>query len=168
MNWKRGLGIGLLFVGLFLVSTARVLTGAVVGSQPQNLLGLAGLLVFVVGVIMVMQGGRGEGGLERQTRVNMAVTEPGLIRHKERAERNEKVKRSIYHLIEELEKGNTKPGTGSHGIKRTPIIEHRARAGGRIYVIQKGQNEYDLIAVSSKANQDAVINKLIDIYGRKS
>lgn len=53
MNYKRGLGIGLIFVGLFIVLTSRVITGAVIGFQPENYLGLFGVLVFLVGVFLV-------------------------------------------------------------------------------------------------------------------
>jgi len=53
-NWKRGLGIGLIFAGIFIIFTARVLTGAVVGFSKENYLGIFGILVFVVGVVMVL------------------------------------------------------------------------------------------------------------------
>jgi len=54
MNYKRGLGIGLIFIGLFVVLTSKIITGAVIGFRPENYLGLVGVLVFVVGVFLVL------------------------------------------------------------------------------------------------------------------
>lgn len=54
MNWKRGIGIGLIFVGVYIILTARVLTGAVVGSSPRNFLGILGVLILVAGMLMVL------------------------------------------------------------------------------------------------------------------
>lgn len=53
MNWKRGLGIGLIFIGIFISLTARVLTGAVVGFSSKNYLGVLGVLLLVGGILLV-------------------------------------------------------------------------------------------------------------------
>lgn len=53
MNWKKGFGIGLLFIGVFIIFTSRVLTGAVIGAKPENYLGILGILVFVVGIVIL-------------------------------------------------------------------------------------------------------------------
>jgi len=58
MNWKRGFGIGLLFVGVFISMTSRVLTGAVIGFQPQNYLGLLGVVLFIGGLVLMVIGNR--------------------------------------------------------------------------------------------------------------
>lgn len=54
MDWKRGLGIGLLFAGVFLILTAGALTGAVVGGKPQNLLGIFGVIVLIAGMLLIL------------------------------------------------------------------------------------------------------------------
>ncbi len=54
MSWKRGLGIGLIFAGIFIIASARVLTGAVVGVKPENYLGIFGVLVLAGGILLVL------------------------------------------------------------------------------------------------------------------
>lgn len=54
MDWKRGLGIGLVFVGIFIIAAARAITGAIVGSAPKFLLGWFGILILIAGMILVL------------------------------------------------------------------------------------------------------------------
>ncbi len=49
MNWKRGFGISLVLIGLFIFFTGRVLTGAVIGVSFENFLGLFGILILFAG-----------------------------------------------------------------------------------------------------------------------
>jgi len=53
MNWKRGLGIGLVFVGIFIMLTSVVITGNVVGFGSSDYLGLFGVLMFIVGAVLI-------------------------------------------------------------------------------------------------------------------
>ncbi|MEK6872908.1 MAG: hypothetical protein AABW90_02765 [Nanoarchaeota archaeon] len=65
MSWKRGLGIGLIFVGLFVVVTNAVITGAVIGFNPENYLGLLGIFLFIIGIFLTVVGtASSAGGLE--------------------------------------------------------------------------------------------------------
>jgi len=54
MDWKRGFGIGLIFFGMIIILTSKVITGAVIGFRPSNFLGLFGFLVFVMGIFLVL------------------------------------------------------------------------------------------------------------------
>ena len=54
MYWKRGLGIGLIFIGLFIILTNSFITGAVIGFQPQNYLGLFGIIIFISGILLIV------------------------------------------------------------------------------------------------------------------
>lgn len=54
MNTKRALGYFLILMGLYIIITGRVITGAVIGFQPQNYLSLLGVLVFIIGVFLVL------------------------------------------------------------------------------------------------------------------
>lgn len=54
MYWKRGLGIGLIFIGLFIILTNSFITGAVIGFQPQNYLGLFGIIIFISGILLLI------------------------------------------------------------------------------------------------------------------
>jgi len=53
MNFKRGLGIVLIFIGLFMVVITKNITGAVIGFGPENYAGFFGVLIFVIGVFLV-------------------------------------------------------------------------------------------------------------------
>ena len=57
MDWKRGVGFGLIFIGMYIAITARVFTGAVVGFEPQNLISLLGAGVFIAGIFLVFVSG---------------------------------------------------------------------------------------------------------------
>ncbi|OGJ21440.1 hypothetical protein A3K73_09025 [Candidatus Pacearchaeota archaeon RBG_13_36_9] len=54
MFWKKGLGIGLIFTGIYLILTNAALTGAVVGFGQEYLLGLLGILVFIAGAGIIL------------------------------------------------------------------------------------------------------------------
>lgn len=54
MNWKRGLGVGLIFIGFFICLTAGVITGAVIGFSSENYLGLFGVFVLVGGILLLL------------------------------------------------------------------------------------------------------------------
>lgn len=60
MNWKRGFGIGLIFIGIFIIFTSVILTGAVIGS-PGNYLGMFGVLILVAGMVIVLMAGDRQG-----------------------------------------------------------------------------------------------------------
>jgi rRNA-processing protein FCF1 len=71
MNWKKGFGIGLMFVGLFLIVVNAGITGNVIGFSEANsfeVLGYLGVIVFLVGSFFIfMAKKRGvpmPGGLE--------------------------------------------------------------------------------------------------------
>jgi hypothetical protein len=53
MNWKRGLGIVLLFVGIGLSFTSRIILGAVIGFNHVSYSGMLGILVFIAGIFLI-------------------------------------------------------------------------------------------------------------------
>ncbi len=53
MNLKKGLGIALIFAGLLLVATGKIITGAVIGTNFQNYPSMLGILIFIIGVFLV-------------------------------------------------------------------------------------------------------------------
>ena len=53
MNLKRGLGIALIFAGLLLVATGKIITGAVIGTNLQNFSSMLGILIFMIGVFLI-------------------------------------------------------------------------------------------------------------------
>jgi|SRR3989344_3215974 len=57
MDYKRGLGIGLIFMGLFLILTGNIITGAVIGTSPENYLSLIGVVIFITGIFLILVSG---------------------------------------------------------------------------------------------------------------
>ena len=64
-SWKKGFGISLIIVGVFIVLIGKAITGAVIGFSSENYLSLLGIIVFVVGIALMFEGRRGEGDLVR-------------------------------------------------------------------------------------------------------
>ena len=54
MFWKKGLGIGLIFTGVYLILTNAALTGAIIGFGEENLLSMLGVLVLIVGIVFLI------------------------------------------------------------------------------------------------------------------
>lgn len=53
MKTKRVLGFFLVFAGLFIILTGKAITGAVIGFQPKNYLGLLGILICLTGIFLI-------------------------------------------------------------------------------------------------------------------
>ena len=85
----------------------------------------------------------------------------------EDASQNESVQRELDHLVLELSKGNLHAGLGRPGhLEGTDIYYLRGRNGGRLYY-HKTKDGYDILAKSGKgSNQEKVINKLLEMYGK--
>ena len=54
MNLKQGLGIGLVFIGFYIIFIADTFTGSVIGTQKQNLLGWLGVISLILGIVLVL------------------------------------------------------------------------------------------------------------------
>jgi len=54
MDWKRGFGVSLMLIGLFITLTSKTITGAVIGFQPINYLGVFGVFIFVLGIFLII------------------------------------------------------------------------------------------------------------------
>lgn len=60
MNWKKGLGIGLIFIGLYMALIGGAITGAVIGTSPKNYLSMVGILAVIVGGVLILVEEMGE------------------------------------------------------------------------------------------------------------
>lgn len=95
------------------------------------------------------------------------LNDRSLSRLAQEASNNLLVERDTEHVIEELRKGNERPGMSVKYISGTDgIIEYRARRGARVYAKRDGDN-LDVVGISSKSNQDNVINILKQKFPRK-
>ncbi len=80
---------------------------------------------------------------------------------------DQKVQRDLDHLTKELSKGNTEAGLGTKYLEGTENIRYmRGRNGGRLYFREIGGG-YVVVAKSSKKNQDQVMGRLQEFYGKK-
>lgn len=53
MDWKKRIGIALIVLGIWIIVAAGVITGAVVGLERENLFGVLGIMVLVLGVLVI-------------------------------------------------------------------------------------------------------------------
>ena len=54
--FKRYLGLGFIIIGIFVLFAGKIMTGAVIGFSRENLLGMSGLLVFIIGSVLLLLG----------------------------------------------------------------------------------------------------------------
>ena len=85
-----------------------------------------------------------------------------LVKEAERA--GASLQSEIDHLTGELAKGNLNPGIGSRSLFNG-IIEARSANGGRVY-FRNIRGTIEILAKSTKANQDKVISTLQRLYGK--
>ena len=69
----------------------------------------------------------------------------------------------IQKITDQLKRGNLNPGIGNKPIGRG-ITESRTRGGARVYWrVREGQTE--ILGISGKDNQQAVINEVLQHFG---
>ncbi len=73
------------------------------------------------------------------------------------------VQKSLDGLVSQLSKGNMNPGIGTKHLF-SGIFEARARDGARVYFRQTEGGGIEVVAKSSKQNQEQVIGRLKDMY----
>jgi len=88
--------------------------------------------------------------------------DPGLVRQAQAAGRTHQ--QSIDRLTAQLGNGNFNPGIGTRGVFGK-VLEAKARDGARVYFRILGNGDAEILAKSSKANQDAVIKILQQLFG---
>lgn len=162
----RILGMSIFAVGVvsFLSSNFSI-TGAVSGTQNGFSFGFfAGLLLSVLGLAVFSTA-----HLEHRVELHSAIKQyPPILRLTKEATKNQDVEREMNHLIYQFMRGNPQAGLGAPGhLSGTPIHYLRGRNSARLFYIQNGPEEYTIVGKASKANEQQVIDKLIELYGRK-
>lgn len=103
--------------------------------------------------------------------VTTSIEDPGLQRAAEAACTNDQVRNELIHLEEQLAAGNERPGIGLGKYICPNVWEHRTHNGARLFV-RKFENGKRLVIVGksgkSTKNQKFVINRVKEIYGKKS
>ena len=156
------LGTGILLVA---VSSSSV-TGGVAGaaSQEDTLLSSIGLFFVLVSLFLEVY----STGQKQHVNITSAIKQdPGLIRRAEEAARNQDVQRGLNHLEDNLYHGHL-AGLKPEHVSGTDVNYLRDRTGARLFYRQMGEQSFQIVgkAGKDKANQDAVMAKLRERYGR--
>ncbi|MDD5193190.1 MAG: DUF308 domain-containing protein [Candidatus Nanoarchaeia archaeon] len=131
-NWKRSLGIVLLFVGIGFSFTSKTLTGAVIGLSALNLLGVFGILSFIAGLIILYSA-----TLEERTEgIDEIVGEAEHLINEQRQKFRanpayviglEDIERKLYADVDEYHRVETK---GDSGLRKKMLKRLRRRVDG--------------------------------------
>jgi len=121
----------------------------------------AGFSVATLGVGKVVSGGAAIAGQVAQRVASSIKASPLLVREAQAA--GQSVQRSLDALVGQLAKGNMNPGSGTKHLF-SGVFEARAKDGARVY-FRKISDGIEVLAKSSKANQDKVIKTLKELYG---
>ena len=156
--------IFLVFGLLLLVNSQANITGAVIGASktPSGAGFFAGVSLILVSFILFAMS---ISSLENRIRViNHVKSTKSFKKLSEKARRNQQVNTGLNNLYGQLKRGNLQAGIGKHFLKHTKgIFELRARGGARLYC-RRIPEGYEILAESSKQNQDRVIKELQETY----
>lgn len=165
MNKKRLLGFGFISLAIIIVVSNTNITGAIIGTSTSNYLSLVALVFFIVGGFLILTG-----KLENKVMGSKVKEDPLLSSVAEHIGENQAVNRDVNHLIKELNKGNTNPGTGTRTVFKG-VRELRGPNEGRVYFRQiekeddkDKKDKYEILAYSDKDYQSRVINRLKKLY----
>jgi len=73
MNWKRGFGIGLMFVGIYLSLINGTITGNIIGIGNSNILSIFGIIVFLLGLFLIIATGTIEDIVKTENKSDISV-----------------------------------------------------------------------------------------------
>ncbi|MFH1425133.1 MAG: DUF308 domain-containing protein [archaeon] len=158
----RVLGVVFILFGIALMfNSFQGLEGYVVFEGTDVVFGyFFGVVFILVGVVLLMVAKKFH---KITSRIESDST---LMRLTKDAVTNQDVQRDINHLTNELYRGNMNPGIGTRKLFGN-ISYLRGRLGGRVFYRSK-PGGYEILAKASKANEDSVIGRLVDIYSSKA
>ncbi|MGZ7442370.1 polymorphic toxin-type HINT domain-containing protein [Paenibacillus sp. TH7-28] len=93
------------------------------------------------------------------------IKDKRLVKAAEKMGENKRIQSEADALVTRLQQGNTNPGKGNNSLGFGGIHELRGDNGARVY-FRNTSNGVEIVAKSSKANQDEVIRVLRDLYGK--
>jgi len=88
--------------------------------------------------------------------------DPGLVREAQRAGRS--VQDDIDRLTNQLAEGNLTPGIGNRSLGGG-LHEARSRSGARV-IFRNTSGGVEILAKASKQNQNRVLRRVVELYGR--
>ena len=95
--------------------------------------------------------------------ISLISEDPALAKQAKKACKNQKIRRDLKAMREQIELGNENPGTGTKTLFKG-IKEARSKSGARLY-FRKRNGVIEILAKSSKTNQKDVIKILRKKYG---
>lgn len=179
MKYNNIFGLLLIIIGFFaIINSEFVLTGAFISiNETTDLLSIAGFIAVFLGVLLFITSNdnKDDGNLEKKIKkikLTSHIRDSGLVGYAKKATKDQYVQVEMNHLIQELIKGNYDAGKGEVGhIANTDIHYMRGENGARLFYRKVGEDkeniDYDIVGKSSKANEDAVRNKLEKLYQGK-
>jgi len=140
MDWKRGFGIGLMLIGLFITLTSKVITGAVIGFQPKGFLGLFGFLVFIAGIFLILASVK---SLEEEVGGGLAVYD--AMKGAKGDDKGRYFMEDPEHLFTNYGEISLGDFTEMYEIVRDDpkLLERARRVYGRELLSIKGRDDYD-------------------------
>ncbi|GIO86410.1 hypothetical protein J25TS5_33420 [Paenibacillus faecis] len=97
--------------------------------------------------------------------VTSNIKDKRLVKAAEKMGDNQRIQSEADALVARLQQGNINPGKGNNSVGFGGIHELRGDNGARVY-FRNTSNGVEIVAKSSKANQDEVIRVLRDLYGK--
>ena len=160
--------IFLVFGLLLLVNSQANITGAVIGASktPSGAGFFAGAsLILVSFILFAVSTGNLEKKIKKFKVINRIGDFGSFRRSSKKARRNRQVNTDLNNFYDQLEEnGYLQGGIGKHFLKDTKgIFALRSKDGARLYC-RKIPGGYEVLAESSKQNQDKVIKALKEIY----
>ncbi|WP_415830431.1 polymorphic toxin-type HINT domain-containing protein, partial [Kibdelosporangium persicum] len=89
-----------------------------------------------------------------------------LVKAAEKAGSDQKVQKELDELIGKFMSGNKNPGLGTSPLPGTGLSYLRGRDGGRVFFRINSEGAMEVVAKASKANEDQVIARLKELYGK--
>jgi RHS repeat-associated protein len=105
-------------------------------------------------------------GLAGCVKITSAVSDdPFLVKAAENAGKNPQVQAELDRLQAQLGQGNMNPGIGTKSLGGTDVFYARGSSGARLF-FRNVDGGIQIVAKASKANEAAVISRLMRLYGR--
>src|SRR3989344_8140885 len=160
----------ILFISGLLCLMNLQITAAAIGSTSTDVSklkeGLLGIFLIISSFLLFISG---EYVLEKEIKLSTKIRDHLLIYFSQQTLKDSKAKKEVGSLMNALKKGNFNIGIGGPKlVPETHIFYLKTLSGARLYYHRlKKENIYEILAFSSRNNQDKVIRKLQDIYPKK-
>ncbi|NIK58320.1 RHS repeat-associated core domain-containing protein [Kribbella shirazensis] len=88
-----------------------------------------------------------------------------LERAAQQVGKNARQQQDVDNIVARFQNGNTNPGIGSKSLGNTDVYYLRTRSGARVFYRNNSQG-IEIVGKANKGNENAVIKRLTEVYGR--